>query len=382
MRLILFLVFLQTNVFAADDHSMVVKQYMSAYKDIAIAEMHRTGIPASIKLAQGMLESDWGRSELAKIANNHFGIKCGSEWEGKGFYKEDDDRNAKGELIESCFRDFSDAQESYMAHSEFLTAENKQYRYGFLFKLDPTDYRGWAKGLKKAGYATDPKYPQKLISIVEKYNLHQYDLVGGSTKSSKILANSAAKPQTVIANVDFNENSNVSASTASKRTTRTAPARDSRMPSKHVSTLTYRVEINNKVSMVRAHGGETVQELAAKVGMSLDDILTYNEEYIQKEEVLQEGDYVYIEKKKRKVYDGPMYHTVQDGETMESIAQQYGIRLSSLYAKNRMPKRSLTIPGAKLHLRETASLDERPRFELLDKDRNHTFLFEDDPTVK
>lgn len=393
MRLILFFTLLTSTLLAADNHGVVVKQYMTAYKDIAISEMHRTGVPASIKLAQGMLESNWGRSELATIANNHFGIKCGNDWTGKGFYKEDDDRDNDGNLVASCFRDFADAQESYIAHSDFLADENKEYRYGFLFELDRTDYKGWARGLKKAGYATDPKYPHKLISIIEKYNLSQYDKVGSNRTNRSKQNSSTTNEQTTISSVEFpheretrKRSEGTFSEKESKKTklknTSTAPARDSRMPAKHISKLAYRVELNNDVSMVRAHGGETVQQLAAKVGLPLDELLTYNEVYIQKEEVLSEGAYIYIEKKKRKVYDGPQYHQVKEGETMESISQLYGIRLSSLYAKNRMPKRSTTIAGVKLFLNETASLTERPQFKLLDENRSHAFLFEDDPTVE
>lgn len=144
--------------------------YINQYKEIAVSEMHRTGIPASIKLAQGLLESDWGRSDLANIANNHFGIKCGNYWRGESFFKEDDDYH-QGEIIASCFRKYASAQQSYIDHSEFLA----KARYQKLFNLNTKDYHGWAKGLKEAGYATDPEYPSKLISIIEKYELYLYD---------------------------------------------------------------------------------------------------------------------------------------------------------------------------------------------------------------
>jgi len=154
-----------------DDKS---ESYISQYKAIAISEMHRSGIPASIKLAQGLLESNRGTSTLATSANNHFGIKCGKHWQGGTYYIEDDDFE-EGKLIKSCFRAFADSYQSYIAHSDFLTNPKSSYRYGHLFLLDPSDYKSWAKGLKKSGYATDPKYPQKLISLIEKYELYQYD---------------------------------------------------------------------------------------------------------------------------------------------------------------------------------------------------------------
>ena len=148
--------------------------YIRKYQDIAIEEMKRTGIPASIKLAQGILESNCGQSELACKANNHFGIKCGGNWDGKSFQKEDDDYE-NGKLVESCFREFKSACDCYKAHSDFLSDPAKASRYGPLFLLDLTDYRGWAKGLSKAGYATDPQYADRLITIIEKYELFRFD---------------------------------------------------------------------------------------------------------------------------------------------------------------------------------------------------------------
>src|SRR5687768_5398388 len=147
--------------------------YIEQYKDIAVSEMMRTGIPASIKLAQAMHESACGKSDLACKANNHFGIKCGNDWNGKTYKKEDDDYK-DGELVKSCFREFRTVYDSYIAHSDFLTDPAKSKRYGFLFELDQTDYKGWARGLAKAGYATDPQYANKIIDLIEKYELYQY----------------------------------------------------------------------------------------------------------------------------------------------------------------------------------------------------------------
>ncbi|MBC7654102.1 MAG: glucosaminidase domain-containing protein [Oligoflexus sp.] len=138
--------------------------YINRFKTIAITEMNKFGIPASITLAQALLESGTGNSDLAKYANNHFGIKCTSDWNGKGYYKDDDQKD-------DCFRVYNNPEESFKDHSEFL----KRKRYAFLFELDKDDYEGWAKGLKQAGYATNPKYPDLLIGIIDKYDLHQYD---------------------------------------------------------------------------------------------------------------------------------------------------------------------------------------------------------------
>jgi LysM repeat protein len=138
--------------------------YIDQFKDVAIEEMNLYGIPASITLAQGIIESGSGNSGLAKFANNHFGVKCTSDWKGKAYYKDDDQHN-------DCFRVYKDARESYKDHSEFL----KRKRYSALFELDKNDYKNWAKGLKQAGYASNPKYPDLLINLIEKYNLDQYD---------------------------------------------------------------------------------------------------------------------------------------------------------------------------------------------------------------
>ncbi len=144
--------------------SYTTLSYIDAFKAIAIEEMNRYGIPASITLAQGILESGSGSSDLAKYANNHFGIKCTSDWKGKAYYKDDDNKD-------DCFRVYKDPRESYKDHSEFL----KRKRYAGLFELDKNDYRNWAIGLKSAGYATNPKYPDLLINLIDKYQLYQYD---------------------------------------------------------------------------------------------------------------------------------------------------------------------------------------------------------------
>jgi flagellum-specific peptidoglycan hydrolase FlgJ len=149
-------------------------EYIDRFKAIAIQEMNQYGIPASITLAQGLFESGSGNSELAKVANNHFGIKCGSTWTGESYYKDDDN-------IDDCFRVYNNPEESFRDHSEFLKKKN----YARLFELDKNDYKGWAYGLKAAGYATNPKYPQLLLTIIEKYSLDQYDRPEGEVQKIK-----------------------------------------------------------------------------------------------------------------------------------------------------------------------------------------------------
>jgi len=164
--------------------------YINKYRDVAIDEMNASGIPASIKLAQALLESGAGKSTLAKEANNHFGIKCGGSWHGDTFYRKDDDYNNKGQLIESCFRQFSSPRESFRAHTEFLTT---QPRYEFLFSYSNTDYTAWAYGLRKAGYATDKAYPKKLIDIIDKYKLYEFDNGYESTPIAEHIPNTDRK---------------------------------------------------------------------------------------------------------------------------------------------------------------------------------------------
>jgi hypothetical protein len=158
----------------ADYKPLTSLQYIDRYKTIAVQEMNLYGIPASITLAQGLFESGSGNAELARIANNHFGIKCSSDWKGKSYYKDDDNKN-------DCFRVYDKPEDSFRDHSNFLKKKN----YARLFELDKNDYRGWAVGLKQAGYATNPKYAALLVSVIEKYNLAQYDQPEGGVQKIK-----------------------------------------------------------------------------------------------------------------------------------------------------------------------------------------------------
>jgi uncharacterized FlgJ-related protein len=167
-------------------------QYIDRFKSIAIQEMNTYGIPASIKLAQGLLESGFGNGELAKVANNHFGIKCTSDWKGKSYFKDDDQVN-------DCFRVYNKPEDSFRDHSEFL----KRKRYASLFELDKDDYEGWAKGLKAAGYATNPQYPKLLIGIIERYNLSRFDR--GETELEKIKREDRVLAD-INKNIDKNQN--------------------------------------------------------------------------------------------------------------------------------------------------------------------------------
>ena len=345
--------------------SGVADVYIERYKDIAIAEMGRTGIPASIKLAQGLLESDWGRSDLARTANNHFGIKCGGLWEGEGYYLEDDDTDHKGNLVPSCFRVFKSANESYMAHSEFLTSEDRTGRYAFLFKYELTDYKSWAKGLKKAGYATDKKYSSKLIAIIEKYELYIYDEMVIPDYESPLIT----QGQTI--------------GEIEKGVSKKSRLKSSATISKSYKAGNYTFSTINNVRTTTALGGETLAELAARTGSDIEELMEYNEGYGYRTIIMNKGDIVYFSKKKRSFKGDLEYHVYKDGETMFLVSQMYGIKMDNLYAKNKMPKGSEPLSGSRLYLKKTAPNGDRPAYTKHPaRDEEVEFLFAADDAVK
>ena len=251
------------------------EDYIKQYRDLAVDEMKKYHIPASITLAQGLLESGAGQSTLARKSNNHFGIKCGSDWQGKTVRHNDD---ARGE----CFRAYKHPKQSYEDHSKFLAGRP---RYASLFKLKITDYKGWARGLKKAGYATDPRYAQRLIDIIELYDLDKYDKKGGL----KWMKENPNPHQPYIAN-----------------------------------GLLYMV--------VRA--GDTWKSISKEFGISQKKLRKYNDLY--KGYALKVGDILYLEKKNRRADKEHIVHVLRAGESMYSISQKYGIRLKNLYKLNKM----------------------------------------------
>lgn len=261
--------------------------YIDQYRDLAIREMLRYNIPASITLAQGLLESGAGRSELATRGNNHFGIKCHG-WAGRTIRHNDDAAN-------ECFRAYDNALQSYEDHSKFLASSQ---RYRSLFSLKRTDYKGWAKGLKAAGYATNPAYSNQLISIIELYKLYQYDT---ANKYDKFMASHTGMDQ----------------------------------PLQQGGTL-HPIHIYNKNYYVQARKGDTFETIAKEIGISYRKLAKYNER--QPNDRLITNEVIWLKKKQKKAdkayQDRP--HRVKKGDSMYSIAQYYGIRLSSLYKMNGM----------------------------------------------
>ena len=340
---ILFVLFMgvQFSFAKGVEESPLAKTYITKYKEIAIQEMRRTGIPASIKLAQGLLESDWGRSDLATIANNHFGIKCGSAWDGKEFYKADDDYDEKGRLMQSCFRVFNDDRHSYKAHSEFLKDPKKAYRYGFLFEYKSNDYRSWANGLLKAGYATDKKYPEKLITVIKKYRLYRFD---------ELVVN---KEGALVSGEDVPDAMPISSYEASEKHFNSVSSTNRSLQ---------KVRAINRVPMTKANKGMTLEDLATQVGLSVDVLIQYNDGYDAPTSIVENGAIIYLQKKKRSFTGDIKEHIVLEGETMASISQLYGIRLANLYAKNKMPKDAIPLVGEKLQLQKTVKKGKRPKF--------------------
>jgi LysM repeat protein len=364
---ILFIVAL-VNVLSANHvlaNKKLIEQYVTQYKDLAIQEMRTTGIPASIKLAQGLLESDWGRSDLANKANNHFGMKCGKDWPGDTFMKYDDDSDENGMLIESCFRVYSHPAESYKAHSEFLLNPAKKSRYGFLFDYPSTDYVSWANGLKFAGYATDPKYPEKLIKIIESNQLYKFDEPVFITPKQELAVSGSIQP----------EAGPKSEKQHSQKENHSGTAKTIKMSGQPEVITTsykksdYRIQKINDVRVLKARGNETLESLARAIDMDVYDLMEYNELFDSKDILLPEGSHVYLQKKKR-VNNESEFHKVNEGENMFYIAQQYGLRLESLYARNNMEQDTEPLPGERISLKKHLPKKDTPRHRQVIRQEN------------
>ena len=288
------------------------KEYIEKYKDAAIRQMVETGIPASITLAQGCLESGDGNSRLAVKGNNHFGIKCHG-WKGKTIHEDDD---AKGE----CFRKYSNAEESYRDHGDFLRYSR---RYASLFDLDRTDYKGWAYGLKAAGYATAPDYAKRLIKIIEENNLAQYD------KLNENLAKEIPPTPTQS-----------SASFVLKP--------ESGSPLYRIS-LDREVREQNGVAFIIANGMDTYGSLAKEYKLFRRELLKFND--LKRDCKIPQGTVVYLEKKKKESAKYLDKHVVEEGETLYSLSQKYAVQIKYLYKYNNMKPGQEPNPGDILILR-------------------------------
>lgn len=318
-------------VFSLTAHAQKEKTeaYIARYKEVAIQEMIRSGVPASITLAQGILESQSGESDLVKRSNNHFGIKCKPEWTGPRTYHDDDE---KGE----CFRVYDSPENSFKDHSDFLRT---RAHYAFLFKLNPTDYEGWANGLKKAGYATSPTYPAKLIKLINDYQLQQYT----TDALTRISHPKIQAPETKITPIVTTTASStpIEKKEEESSTTITAPNKKTNTP-----VISTPFEINaTKVVLVPA--GTSLLALANKYEIAYSRLLNFND--MDEVDILEKDQLVYLEKKQKKGITD--FHEVKAGETLFSIAQANAIRIESLLLYNNLTKDTQPSVGTKLKLK-------------------------------
>lgn len=306
---------------------MSTADYVQKHKDIAIREMMRSGIPASITLAQGIHESSNGNSGLARKANNHFGIKC-HEWKGEGYYQWDDDPT------ESCFRVYANADSSYIDHSDFLMTRK---RYGFLFEYESVDYVSWAHGLKKAGYATDSTYPQKLISTIERFKLYQYDVVMTpmlAGAADKIEQKTTEQPEVFVVPEHMQRNL--------------------RKKQKSVLFAEYKKGFfrQNATAYAFAKPNETALEFASRFDIPYRKFLLFND--MVDGDRLIDNQFCYIQPKKSKYKGSEVYHQVKETETMYEISQFYGIKLQDLLDRNLLRESEEPKKGEMVLLNEKA----------------------------
>jgi LysM repeat protein len=301
---------LVANFLKAQDIS--VEEYVNTYRSIAVAEMKRSGIPASVTLAQGILETEHGNSELVKKSNNHFGIKCKSTWTGESVRHTDDAPN-------ECFRKYPNAADSYKDHSDYLKTSP---RYAALFQLDPADYKGWAFGLKRAGYATNPRYPQIVISNIEKYNLQQYD-----TATVEF-----ANDMVVIKNVEDES--------VVKNATVVSDNEEIKNALKANSKF-------NKLKALYASKGTSLLAIATAADVDLVKLLDYND--LKTDGLLKEDQLIYLEKKNKQ--GNRDFSTSLQNETLRDVAQNNGVQLKSLMQLNNMGENELIKRGTKIKLR-------------------------------
>lgn len=299
----------------------VQEEYIKKYCQIAVDEMTRTGVPASITLAQGILESGSGTSQLAIKGNNHFGIKCHSDWTGGRMYADDDAKN-------ECFRMYRNASESFRDHSDFL--RNNQ-RYASLFQLNPKDYKGWAAGLKKAGYATSPTYATRLIEIIENYKLAQYD-------------SGTFVPIAVVS-----DNNNATSDNASANGNDKKPSVYYSSNGFELSMSEYSLGTNNNTQYIVLKYDMNIEVLSRKLGMAPWELYKYND--LPKDYKVKAGEIIYLKPKRNKAEKKCLVHTVQHGETMRDISQKYAVKMKSLYKMNGWEQGVQPVEGSKLRLR-------------------------------
>src|ERR1700722_7265438 len=312
--------------------------YVNSYKALAMAEEQRAGIPAAIILAQGLHESEAGTSELVKQSNNHFGIKCKDDWKGQVVYHDDDSR-------QECFRSYATAADSYKDHSDFL---RRSGRYSFLFDLDPSDYEGWAYGLKKAGYATNIRYSQILIKLIKDYNLQQYSLIAmgkmrPEDEGGLGAPGGSAAPMSAV----------VSAGQAAK------PGRSAAVTGGGVDSLASLYPEGefaiNKTRVVYARAGLSLLVIAGQYDIPLARLLEFND--MREQDVLEKGQLIFLQRKRRT--GSVEYHLVKDGEGIYAICQAEGVRYQDMLEMNQLNPGLQPATGERIYLQGSAP--SRPR---------------------
>lgn len=309
-------VLLSCFILQADD---LRREYIRKWSETAVEQMIASGVPASITLAQACLESANGTSTLARQANNHFGIKCRG-WSGPAFRHDDD-------LKDECFRSYDNAGESFSDHSDFLRYND---RYASLFDLDPTDYKGWARGLKKAGYATDPAYAEKLIKIIEDYRLYEYDVIkprkGGTSVSLPPSPVTLEKVSKVDAPLHFRPRSLGSV------------------------TIDYTFYEKHGLVYIVANGTEDYASLARQFNLFRRELLRFNDE--KRDHIIPAGEMIYLQPKRNQSTADLAKHVVEEGETMRGLSQRFGVKLKNLYKFNNMKPGREPAPGTIINLRK------------------------------
>ncbi len=307
------------------------QDYIAKWRRTAIDEMLRAGVPASISMAQGIVESNAGQSSLVKEAKNHFGIKCGGEWKGKSYYLQDDDHDESGNSVQSCFRKYKHEDDSWIDHSDFLRDPKKYNRYGFLFNLDQKDYRSWAYGLKSAGYATGGGYAESLINVIETHRLYELDNEAVSGSGGMATGGKPGKPGT------------------------TSP-----LPGRGIGTV-------NDVKVVLAKRDETIDDVAKRLHVKTTKLVGFNDNQYQPTDRLRENSRVFIQKKRNKWRGRQKVAYVKDNQLIFDVAQQYGIKLEKLRKRNRLVPGEEPAPGETLKIRGWFKRPSKPRLRSNDE---------------
>jgi LysM repeat protein len=323
----LWMCLLCTSFAFASGEEITRSQYIETWKEEAVYQMAMHGIPASITLAQGILESRDGNSRLAKEGNNHFGIKCHSDWSGDRIYEDDDQRN-------ECFRQYKNARESFDDHADFL----KKQRYSSLFELEPTDYKGWARGLKECGYATNPQYAQSLIRIIEENNLQQYDEQGlAYAKDNNLVERKSNTPK---ARLPLSEGKK-----------HTKKHTDTTVEERQTITLAGSREVkvsDNRIQYIIAQEGDTPELIAREIDLNVFILNRFND--FDSHTELAAGDIVYLQPKRMKAASSE-YVSVE-GDTWFSISQRYGVKLKQLCKLNGATRDKPVTAGTRVKLKK------------------------------